>query len=66
VVRQSDHGRLVVPADRSVSVATAVWLAEVMRRAQQAGVPSGDHGYRDALIREFVRLRSQPPVELLC
>ncbi len=36
---ESDHGPLVLRADRSVSPPTATWISDIMRRAAEAGVP---------------------------
>lgn len=35
----TDHGALVVRVDRSMSLPTAMWLADVVQRAAAAGVP---------------------------
>jgi aminoglycoside phosphotransferase (APT) family kinase protein len=69
-----DRTRMFLAGYRAVSGRWHPGLAEVLiplmrielrLHARYALSDSGDHAYGEALAREFVRLRRQPPVELL-
>lgn len=69
-----DRSRMFLAGYRAVSGGWLAGLAEILiplmrielrLHARYALSDSGDHVYGQALVREFVRLRCRPPVELL-